>query len=358
MTTAPLKIGVLGLGWMGTIRAEILSQLPGADLVVCGDANPGALERVPEGAAFVSSIDELLTAGVDAIVISTPDGLHRDATIRALEAGVHVFCEKPLATTLEDADAMLAAEEASTARIIVGQTLRADPRYRALKVKVESGELGATLHATSRRSWPAPEGSRQAKQTTVARYLSVHELDALQWILDQPIVSVYGQASETRLGGFGDTAASIVATLRFADGSVATHECSWGLPDKAGLALGDCAMSVIGTEGAIYMHERQQAVVMFGGAAVEQPTSTGDDLFSVRGAVEFPATDAGLLGLLATPYAAELAAFIDSCRLGSEPLVTARGARQALAAVIALEESIATGLPVAVTAPTTAEVAR
>ncbi|MGV2901381.1 Gfo/Idh/MocA family protein, partial [Microbacterium sp. AGC62] len=352
MTTAPLKIGVLGLGWMGTIRAEILNQLPGAQLVACGDANPGARERVPAGVTFVSSIDEIISAGADAVVVSTPDGLHREATVRALKAGVDVFCEKPLATSLEDADAMIAAEEASTARIIVGQTLRADPRYRALKVKVESGELGATLHATSRRSWPAPEGARQAKQTTVARYLSVHELDALQWILDQPIVSVYGRASGTRLDGFGDTAASIVATLEFADGSVATHECTWGLPDKAGLALGDCAMSVIGTEGAIYMHEREQGVVMFGGASVEQPTSTGDDLFSVRGAVEFPATDTGLLGLLATPYAAELAAFIDSCRLGSEALVTAREARQALAAVIALEESLATGLPVSVSALT------
>lgn len=344
MSTEPLRVAVVGLGWMGRIRAQILSQRADTELVFCCDRDSDAASRIPEGSVFVSAFDEVLAGGVDAVVVSTPDPFHRDIVVGALDAGLDVFCEKPLATTLEDADLMIDAERRSRGRLIVGQTLRADPRYRSMRVKVAAGELGSVVHATSRRSWPAPEGARQVRQTTLAQYLSVHEFDALQWITGQPIVSVYGETSATRLEGFADHPASLAATVRFADGSVATHECTWGLPDFAGFALGDCAMSVVGTRGAAYLQDRDHGVVVYGGADVAQPDSTADELVRVRGAVEFPAGDDSLLGLLATPYGAEIAAFVGACRGGSI-LTTSAEARSALAAVLALEESLRTGVP-------------
>lgn len=347
--SSSLRVAVLGLGWMGSIRAQILHEMPRVDLVFCCDPNESAVQRVPQGVGFATDFDEVLSAGIDALVVATPDGLHRDATVRALRGGVDVFCEKPLATTLEDADAMIAAEQESGRRLVVGHTLRADPRYRALRAKVASGELGDAVHSTSRRSWPAPEGQRQCGQTTLAQYLSVHELDILQWVLNQPIVNVYGEASATALPGFRGESPSLAATLRFADGSIGLHECSWGLPDQAGLSLGDCALSYVGTKGSVYLEEREQGVVAYGGASgVPQPAATGLDDYQLRGAIEYLAPDTGLVGLLGTAYGAEMFAFVRTCLDGAPPLTSSADGRAALAAVLALELSIATGQPCAV----------
>ena len=347
--TSDLRIGVLGLGWMGATRAGLLARLPGFHLVGCADTSPLAASHAPAGVPVVATLEELIDLGIEALVVSTPDRLHRDPTVRALVAGIHVFCEKPLASTLADADDMIEAERASLAQLVVGQTLRANPRYRALRAKVQSGELGAGIHATSRRSWPAPEGARHTAQTTLAQYLSIHELDALQWVLGQSIVRVYAEQTATRLAGFGDGAASLVATLRFADGSVASHECTWGLPDSAGMVLGDCSMSVIGSEGSAYLVERDHGVTVYGGTRdIPQPESTRDELFLVRGAIEIPEATDDLTGQLGTPYAAELLAFLGAVRGTRDPIVSSVEARSALAAVLALEESLATGLPVTV----------
>jgi UDP-N-acetylglucosamine 3-dehydrogenase len=329
---------------MGATRAAILAALPNADLVVCCDLRDDAAASAPEGVPFTADVDALFSRDLDALFVSTPDGLHRDLTVRALEAGIDVFCEKPLATTLEDADAILESAARGKGRLVVGHSLRADPRYRSVRDKVASGELGTVVHASSRRWWPLPEGQRQAGQTTLPRYLSVHELDMLQWTVGEPIVRVYAEASETALSGLESRAPSIVATLKFAGGAVAAHECSWGLPDQAGLAQGDCALSVAGSRGVAYLAERDHGVVFYGGAdGIEQPAAPPFDVFQVRGAVEYPEARTADLGALGTMYGSEVARFLEF-RTGEAPaLTTGDEARSALAAVIALEASIAEG---------------
>lgn len=318
-----VNCAVVGLGWMGRIRVAALGNIGDARLTACCDVDPDAAGLVADGVRFSTDFAEIVTADdVDAVFVSTPDGLHREAAIAALRAGKYVFCEKPIATTLADADAMVAADPGG--RLVIGHSLRSDPRYLAVQQRARGGALGAPVHTFTRRNWPASEGRRQQDQTTLPLYLAVHDLDALQWITGSPIVEVYGVASETKVPGLKG-AGSIVATLRFANGCVGAHETSWALPDQAGLSNGDHALAYVGVDGCAYLTERDHGVVV-----------------NSAGTVEYP--DAMNTGM----YAAETARFVMTARDGLPPLVSGQEGRAALAAALALQESLTSRGPVAV----------
>lgn len=342
-----LGCAVVGVGWMGGIRADMVAALPGLRLVACCDARPEAAERCPDGARFTTDLAAVLDdPEVEVVFVSTSDGAHRVPAVAALEAGKHVFCEKPLATNLEDADAILDAAARSGRTLAVGQTLRADGRYAAAKRKVESGDLGEPVHCFARRSWPAAEGRRMSGSTTLPLYLSVHDFDALQWISGRQIVRVSGEASAVELDGVTG-APTAVAALRFEGGLVGLHEVSWGLPDQAGLALGDCGLTFVGSDGHLTVDAGTQGVTFSGG-----PDGSGEPQpvmeFRSRGFVEHLDLAVHDVGLPASAYSVEVAGFTQAIREGRPPLATGAEGRAAVAAALAFEQSLASGTPVAV----------
>ncbi|MFI6388628.1 Gfo/Idh/MocA family protein [Nonomuraea sp. NPDC050540] len=326
-----VNCAVVGLGWMGRIRVAALHASGAARIVACCDLDPETAAGLPEGVRFSTDAIETVTSGdVDAVFVSTPDGRHREPVIAALRAGKHVFCEKPVATTLADADAMVAADPGG--RLVVGHSLRADSRYLAVRAATDA--LGPAVHTVTRRNWPASEGRRQQGQTSLALYLAVHDFDVLQWIVGSPIVEVSGVASRTPVPGLDEGGAhSIVATLRFANGCVGAHETSWALPDQAGLDQGDHALSYVGVNGNAYLTERDHGVVVHGDAA-QFPDALNGEVFGVQTGM----------------YVNEVERFLATVREGRPPLVTGEEARGALAAALALEESLRTGRPAGVAA--------
>ena len=120
-----IRAGVIGMGFMGGVHLRHWQALTDADAAAVCDANPGfgaakgnidtgSDELDLEGVAIYQDIAEMLgSESLDAVSIALPTHLHRDVTIQCLEAGVHVLCEKPMALTIEDCDAMVAAAKAA-----------------------------------------------------------------------------------------------------------------------------------------------------------------------------------------------------------------------------------------------------
>lgn len=243
-----VKVGVIGMGFIGGRHAAILASLSNCELVVCCDSNPAMKSRVPPGVRFSDSIEEALESeGLEAVFVCTPESDHRDAVIRALVLGCAVFCEKPMASSLADIEAMITAANGAAKPLVVGHVLRFDPRYLAVKRAVEAGSLGRILRMSARRMVGLPEGRAVSGRTSLPLYLGVHDIDVFRWLAGE-IVEVFGYASH--LGIISDDAAEgVVASVKFDSGAIAQLELSWS--EIGGSMLqSDAALVVTGTEGS------------------------------------------------------------------------------------------------------------
>ena len=188
--TQPVRCGVIGLGLMGSVHADILSGMGRAELAVCCDIDPAAAERSPEGTRFTDDYRDLLSEpGLQAVIVATPEHLHREPVEAALEAGLSVFCEKPIASTLEDADAMIAVEQATNGRLVIGHVLRFDPRYSHVHDSVTSGALGQAIHTATRRSSSYAEGRHLVNRTRcrcIYRY-TISTCSSGSWGRESPV---------------------------------------------------------------------------------------------------------------------------------------------------------------------------
>lgn len=353
MSNSVFKCAVVGLGNMGAQHASVLARLPHVELAVCCDISADSQRRCPDGTRFTTSIaDALDEPGLRGVVIATPEDHHRDAVVQALARGISVLCEKPLADTLGDIDVIVAAERSSAGMLAVGHIVRFDPRYRTVKDAVASGSLGRPVHITTRRNNSIIYGARLADRTSLPMYLSVHDIDIMEWIVGAPIVRVFAEGAATGvLPGSRDE--SVVATMRFANGAVATHEVSWVLPAESGFAAGDFAFSYIGTKGSAYIEIRSQGVSIYGGAG-SGDSDTAEPVPDVRhGTVSYPATmfsysiDTVPFGVLRL----QLEHFIASTVSRRPPLVGSEAGRRAVVVALALEESLTTGTPIMIDAP-------
>jgi predicted dehydrogenase len=317
---------------MGREHAEILATSLLADLVVCCDIDPRAAERVPAGVRFTSSLEEALaTPGLEALFVATPQPFHEEAVRAALERGLHVFCEKPIAHTLTSADAIVALEAAHPGRLVIGHMYRFDPRWRALRAAVDDGRLGRVVHITTRGYTPDYEGRALADHTSLANENAVHGLDLLQWLAG-PIERVYAEASRTGVAGEGQVDA-IAVTLRFASGAIGSVETDWAMPSATGLAS-ELHFSVVGSAGLAWIDAR----------------GSGVGILSTQATPEFPGTleyrDPS--GAEQGIYRVEDEFFLAKVRDGRPWPVTAAEARSALRVALAVDRSLELERPVAV----------
>lgn len=139
-----MRLGLIGLGRIGSFHADTLSQLPAIDSLVVTDALPAATQAVAQrvGATAVDSPQELLAAGIDGLVIAAATGAHPELLRVGVDAGIPVFCEKPLAADLADATAVARYAADSGVSVQVGYPRRFDPAFAAARAAVEAGELG------------------------------------------------------------------------------------------------------------------------------------------------------------------------------------------------------------------------
>ncbi|NDE74660.1 MAG: gfo/Idh/MocA family oxidoreductase [Proteobacteria bacterium] len=197
-----IGFAVFGYGFMATAHIEALQALPGARVVVvCGPrldrAQAVATEfGVPH--ATTSADEALAIAGVDAVVVDTPDVFHHDLVMASARAGKHVFCEKPLATSLADAREMADAVDRAGVRSMMGFSTRFSPLTRTIHDAIADGQIGRVFHvhaqsfsagllaAHPRWSWRT---DKDRSGTGVIGDIGAHALDTCQYLLG-PIVAV------------------------------------------------------------------------------------------------------------------------------------------------------------------------
>ncbi len=326
----PVRCAVVGVGMMGTEHAEILAASPAADLVVCCDIDEGARARVPPGIRFTASLDETMdTSGLEAVFIATPQRHHLDGIRAAVLRGLAVFCEKPIADSLEAADEIAQLAAAARTPVVFGHMYRFDPRYRAIREAIQAGRLGRLVHLSLRGFTPDFEGRLLAGRTTLAVENAVHGFDLLRWLAGE-IERVYAEASTTGVAGDGLQDA-IAVTIRFASGAIGSLETDWALPTATGLSSSHHFM-VVGSTGVAWIDARDSGV----------------GVLSTKAIPEFPGT-LTYRDPVGTPYGlyrTEDEYFLGMVRDGRTWPVSTEDARAALAVSIAVDRSIAEARPV------------
>ncbi len=206
----PVKYGVIGCGAIAQRRhiPECIAN-PESKLVALADPMKERVEELAEkyGAKGYTDYKEMLKdPSIDAIVVAGPNSLHAQQSIDALNAGKHVLCEKPMATTREDAKAMLEAAKKNKKFLMIGLNQRLMPAHAKAKKILESGALGKVLSFRTAFQHPGPEGwSVDAGKSWffkkgqafmgVTGDLGVHKADLLRWLLGQEFSEVTGVLS-------------------------------------------------------------------------------------------------------------------------------------------------------------------
>jgi predicted dehydrogenase len=229
-----LNIGVIGLGAIGQKHCSAIAVLERAKLCAVADINEKVLSSTAAqyGATPYTDVKELLKhPGLDAVVVATPDDLHRDACVLAAQAGKHVLVEKPIATTVEDAQAIINAAETASVKLMVGFTLRFSLHYMQARKAASDGTLGDLVSIYARRENVISQPDRLKGRCGVLMFLGPHDFDAMRWIVGSEPVSIYTQAA-TSVPSAYPIENETFSIIRFANGVVGCAQIGWFLQDK------------------------------------------------------------------------------------------------------------------------------
>ena len=221
-----MRLGLIGLGRIGRFHASTLSALPAVSSLVVTDAQPGiaATTAAELGAEAADTAADLIAAGVDGVVIAAATDAHPELLLAASEAGLPVFCEKPLAGTI--AAGLDVARRLSDAGAVVqvGYPRRFDAAFLAARATVRSGELGRVHTVRSTTLDPAPPPRDYlARSGGIFRDCSVHDFDAIRWVTGREVVSVFatGTAHEDPVFAELGDVATAASVLTLDDGTLA-----------------------------------------------------------------------------------------------------------------------------------------
>lgn len=188
--SASVAVGLIGAGWIGRFHGESVAlRIPGTRLVAVADPAPGAaaslIERVsPDARAYTDALELIADPTVEAVLISTPASTHTDLVVAAAEAGKHVFCEKPMALTLEDADRAIGACAANNVALQVGFNRRFAADFAAAHDVITSGGIGTPqlLRSLTRDPGITADVASRVKPWTIFNETLIHDFDALLWL--------------------------------------------------------------------------------------------------------------------------------------------------------------------------------
>ena len=257
---------------MGMLHARAFSQLPDARVIAASDPALEAAPPLPGGhepLAFFKEYTKLLEReDIQAVVVATPEYDHREIVVQAAAAGKQILLEKPIATTLEDADAIIAAARKHQIKLMMAHLLRYDVRYAQIKAAVEAGAIGKPLVCYARRNAPVQEARRLKGRVEVEEYISVHDIDQLLWYFNDRVVKVSAEVAEGPVKRELGVHDFIWITFRFAGGGLGIVETGWGLSEQlvkwqrpaSWGGFGDVCLELIGEKGSLYLDYRPMSL--------------------------------------------------------------------------------------------------
>ncbi|WP_028927483.1 Gfo/Idh/MocA family protein [Pseudonocardia acaciae] len=221
-----MRLGLIGLGRIGAFHARTLSELDTVDSLVVTDAMAARTERVASelNAEPAESAEKLLAAGVDGVLIAAATDTHPELLAAAVDAGLPVFCEKPIAADIADAVDLARRLAGRDHRVQIGYPRRFDAGYAAARAAVAAGELGwlHTVRATTLDPAPPPADYLRVSGG-IFRDCSVHDFDAIRWVTGREVVEVYaagGNRGDELFASVNDVDTAAV-TLTLDDGTLA-----------------------------------------------------------------------------------------------------------------------------------------
>jgi len=286
-----LRVGVVGVGVMGSNHARVLAELPGVEFVGVADPDRLQAHSVAQalGCAEFPDFETLLDAGVEAVTIAAPTHVHQEIALACIARGVHVLVEKPIASTIEEGRAIVAAARRAGVALMVGHVERFNPAVQAIKDALRGEDI---LSIAITRVGPFPP---RMSNVGVVIDLAVHDIDLIRWFTDSEIVEVQPQLSSA----VAEREDIALLQFRTASGVLAHINTNWLTPFKARDVQ-------VATRRKYVMADllTRQVTECFG----FQP----DGAYSMR---HLPVGHA-------EPLRAEIAAFVAAVRSGTTPAVT------------------------------------
>lgn len=264
-----IGFGVIGTGIVGGAwHAHVYSHAPKARLVAVCDLNEQLAHEVAQkyGAAQVyTDYHKLLeNPEIQAVSIATPDFAHREIAVAAAEAGKHILVEKPLATTVEDAEAIVNAARKAGVKLMVDFHNRVSPPFSGAKRSVQNGEIGKPVYIYARLSnttFVATKMLPWASKSSALWFLASHTTDMAHWLLEDEPKRVYAVSRSGILQEMGvDTQDFHVAIVEFKGGAVVTLENAWILPETEPMVF-NLKFEVLGSKGSIYINTSDHRLV-------------------------------------------------------------------------------------------------
>jgi UDP-N-acetylglucosamine 3-dehydrogenase len=224
-TSGPLKLGVLGVGVMGSNHARVLSDMAGVRLVGIADPDRKQRDFVSRtlGCAAFADLEGLLRAGVDAVTIAAPTHLHHDLALQCISRGVHVMVEKPIAPTVDEGRAIVAAARRTGVTLMIGHVERFNPAVESIKRAIKNQDI---LSIAITRVGPFPP---RMSNVGVVIDLAVHDIDLIRWFTDSEIVEIQPQLSSA----VAEREDIALLQFRTASGVLAHINTNWLTPFKA-----------------------------------------------------------------------------------------------------------------------------
>lgn len=250
-----MRIGVIGTGSMGRHHARVYSEINGVELVGIADIDRergSALAR-EYGTDHYIDYQQLLDKELDGVTIAVPTTLHKEVALEAINRGVNVLVEKPIADSVENAQEMILAAKKAGVKLMVGHIERFNPAIVALKKEIDSGKLGKIVSISATRVGPF---EKRIRDVGIILDLSVHDIDLMSYLYGESVREVYSSAGSV-IHQFEDYATIF---LKFNNGNAGIIKTNWLTPHKMR------KLSVTGTQGIAYVDNIAPSLEVYNGA--------------------------------------------------------------------------------------------
>lgn len=324
-----IGVALIGAGWFGEFHAQVISENPVVSFKAVADVNEARARELAEkygAAAWYGDVQNMLRSeDIEAVTIATPEQHHRGPAVAAAETGKHILLEKPIAPTLEDADAIINAAKKAKVKLQIGYELRFDPRYAQAKYQIDAGALGEVLSIYMRRNTSIVTPKRVGKWSHPLFYMAVHDFDMMRWYVGSEPRTVYAQSENKVLSKLGLQYPDLMwAIFKFKDEAVGVTETNWVLPENFPSGI-DGRMNVIGTRGAVCVDVMDQGLRVVSEKGFQMPDT-----------LHWPVIHGRLMGDLRE----EFIHFIDCIMKNKEPIVTGIDGRRSLEMALGVKKSL------------------
>ena len=331
-----LRIGLAGIGSMGRNHLRVISARTDARRVAIADPMADALASAAAGTGaqtYDDPLEMVAEADLDALVVASPTTTHVALALAAIERGIAVLVEKPLAATVEEGRSIVEAARAAGVPVQVGHVERFNPAVLELGRLLAAGWLSNVYAIASRRAGPFPARIRDVGVTID---LATHDVDILSWIAGERPARVYAETAQRIHATHEDL---LFGLIHFPSGVVGQLDVDWLTPAKRR------QLTVVGEEGMFELDYLTQRLTFTKASGLDHPRLIGGYAPTFEGDVAvLPVSNA-------EPLAAEHDAFLSVVRNGGRPVVDAEDGLWAVAIATALLQAAAGRLPINLTDP-------